>query len=157
MPNEALDRLARELALDSPSHERLRLAFGYACARRVEQYLEQAEVLACLRQLGAYLDGGITRDDLAAMSEEAAKLANHHHGSASLDGAGHAAVSATYAVAYALAGKARQAADYAAYAAVYGQGGYGAVADRESFAGEYGWQVDCLARLARGTATDVAP
>ena len=60
---------------------------------------------------------------------------------------GHAAVSATYAVARAVAGKALQAVDYAAYAAVYGQGGYGAVADRESFEPEHAWQVDCLASL----------
>jgi hypothetical protein len=40
-------------------------------------------------------------------------------------------------VANALAGKAFQAADYAAYAMVYGQGGYGAVADRESFKSEF--------------------
>ena len=51
------------------------------------------------------------------------------------------------AVANALAGKARQAADYAAYAAVYGQGGYGVVADRESFEPEFAWQVSCLSRL----------
>jgi hypothetical protein len=72
---------------------------------------------------------------------------HHHPGSRSLDGSGHAAVSASYAVANALAGKALQAADYAAYAAVYGGGGYGAVADRASFEPEFAWQVDCLARL----------
>ena len=57
-------------------------------------------------------------------------------------------VSATYAVANALAGKALQAAEYAAYALVYGQGGYGAVADRESFQTEFSWQANCLASLA---------
>ena len=46
------------------------------------------------------------------------------------------------------AGKARQAAEYAAYAAVYGQGGYGAVSDRESFEPEFQWQAACLASLA---------
>jgi hypothetical protein len=61
---------------------------------------------------------------------------------------GHAAVSATYAVAHALAGKALQAADYAAYAMVYGQGGYGAVADRESFGPEFRWHVDRPRSLA---------
>ena len=40
---------------------------------------------------------------------------------------------ATCAVANALAGKALQAAEYAAYSAVYGQGGYGAASERESF------------------------
>src|SRR6188768_3718683 len=65
-----------------------------------------------------------------------------------IDGCGHAAVSGSYAVANALAGKALQAADYAAYAMVYGQGGYGAVADRQAFEPEFRWQVSCLASLA---------
>ena len=60
---------------------------------------------------------------------------------------GHAAVSASYAVANALAGKALQCAQYAAYAAVYGEGGYGAVADRASFEPELRWQVERLTAL----------
>jgi hypothetical protein len=64
----------------------------------------------------------------------------------SIDGSQHSAVSATYAVANALAGKAREAADYAAYAAVYGYGGY-AVNDPESFASEHNWQMDALRGL----------
>ena len=144
--NEALDRLAQEISLNSAA-ERLRLEFGYACACRVEQFVEQPEVLGCLRGLGAFLAGAIDRSELGALAAKAALLANQHQGSRSLDGSGHAAVSATYAVANALAGKARQAADYAAYAAVYGQGGYGAVADRESFEPEFAWQVNCLSQL----------
>jgi catechol 2,3-dioxygenase-like lactoylglutathione lyase family enzyme len=144
--NDALDRLAQEVSLHSGS-ERLRLEFGYACACRVEQFVEQAEVLECLRGLGAFLSGSIDRVELQTLAAKAATLANQHQGSRSLDGAGHAAVSASCAVANALAGKARQAADYAAYAAVYGQGGYGAVADRESFEPELAWQVHCLSQL----------
>lgn len=145
--NEALDRLAREVGLDTPSGERLRLEFGHACVCRVEQFIEQPAVLECLRGLGAYLRGSMSRTELASLSMEAARLANQHQGSRSLDGSGHAAVSATYAVANAVAGKARQAAAYAAYAAVYGQGGYGAVIDRQSFEPEFAWQVSCLSRL----------
>jgi len=69
----------------------------------------------------------------------------------SIDGCGHAAVSATYAVAKALAGRAREAADYAAYATVYAQGGAPAVAERESFATEFAWQAERLAALARAS------
>jgi hypothetical protein len=87
---------------------------------------------------------------------EAARLANSHSGSRSIDGCGHAAVSAAYAVANALAGKALAAADYAAYAAVYGQGGYGAVADLESFAPEHAWQVRCLAAFAAANTVAAA-
>ena len=88
-----------------------------------------------------------TPAELAAAAAEAARLANHHPGSRSLDGVGHAAVSASYAVANALAGRALQAAEYAAYAAVYGAGGYGAVQQRESFQPELDWQLATLRRL----------
>lgn len=83
---------------------------------------------------------------------EAARLANHHQGSKSIDGCGHAAVSATYAVAKAVEGKALEAASYAAYAVVYAQGGSAAVADHESFEPEFGWQLSALASLANQVA-----
>jgi hypothetical protein len=146
--NEALDRLAQQLDFAAPGHERLRLAFGHACALRVKHLLEEPAVLACLAALGKYLDGTLPRPQLDAMAAQAAQLANHHQGSKSIDGCGHAAVSATYAVANALSGKALQAAEYAAYASVYGDGGHGPVADPASFEPEFAWQVDCLASLA---------
>lgn len=154
--NDALDRLARELDLDSSANERLRLEFGYACTLRVKHLLEESSVLECLSGLGQYLDGTVDRAHLEQLAAEAAHLANQHQGSKSIDGCGHAAVSATYAVANALAGKARQAAEYAAYAAVYGQGGYGAVADRESFEPEFSWQFTCLASLARPQSRSIS-
>lgn len=146
--NEALDRLARTLELDAPANEHLRLAFGHACVCRVEHLLEEPAVLECLHGLGRFLEGAISPTDFAECAAQAARLANQHQGSKSIDGCGHAAVSATYAVANALAGKARQAAEYAAYAMAYGQGGYGAVAERESFQPEFDWQAACLASLA---------
>ncbi|CAB3690780.1 MAG: hypothetical protein J0I68_09865 [Achromobacter sp.] len=146
--NIALERLARQLGLDAPGNERLRLAFGHACTQRVEHLLEEPRALDCLAVLGRYLDGACDAEALARAAALAAALANHHPGSTSIDGCGHAAVSATYAVASALAGKALRAAEYAAYAAVYGQGGYGAVSDPASFDIEHAWQADCLARCA---------
>jgi hypothetical protein len=145
--NDALERLATELDLSAPAHERLRLEFARQCVLRVAHYLEDPAMVNCLSGLQRFLRGEAPREELDALAAEAARIANHHPGSRSIDGSGHAAVSASYAVANALAGKALQAADYAAYAAVYGQGGYGAVADRASFEPEFAWQVDCLARL----------
>ncbi|MGE8319662.1 MAG: hypothetical protein ACN6O3_13020 [Comamonas sp.] len=145
---EALERLAMKLDLEAPGQEHLRLAFGHACALRVQHLLEEPAVIDCLQGLGRYLDGAIDHAQLDTLAAQAAALANHHPGSKSIDGVGHAAVSATYAVANALAGKALRAADYAAYAAVYGQGGYGAVAERESFLPEFAWQAEKLAALA---------
>jgi hypothetical protein len=109
--------------------------------------LEDPAVAECLAELGQYLSGAVGKDQLERCAAQANRLANQHQGSKSIDGCGHAAVSATYAVANALSGKARQAAEYAAYAMVYGQGGYGAVAERESFEPEFAWQVECLASL----------
>lgn len=146
--NDALEELAREVRLDARDNERMRLALGYACASRVMHLLEEPDVAECLRALKRFLDGSMDRASYDAMAQRASSLANQHQGSKSIDGCGHAAVSASYAVAKALAGNWRQAADYAAYASVYGQGGYGAVADRESFAPEIQWQVSCLSSLA---------
>lgn len=144
--------LIAELALDQPAQRPMALAFGLACTQRVRAYLEDTQVLACLDELASFVAGQINETQLRATAERAAALANRHPGSRSLDGVGHAAVSATYAVAHALAGKALTAADYAAYAMVYGQGGYGAVADLESFVPEQQWQVQTLLDLARRAA-----
>jgi len=146
--NNALDRLARELDLAHEGNERLRLEFGHACVLRVRHLLEESEVERCVGELGAYLAGAASREQLRAIAAQAASLANHHQGSKSIDGCGHAAVSATYAVANALEGKALEAASYAAYAVVYAQGGYAAVAERESFEPEFAWQVDALSALS---------
>ncbi len=146
--NTPLDRLAQQVGLHAPSNERLRLEFGYACVLCVKHLLEESAVAECLFGLGQFLSGSLNHAQLEQLAAEAARFANHHQGSKSIDGCGHAAVSATYAVANALAGKALPAAEYAAYATVYGQGGYAAVADRESFEPEFAWQLQCLASLA---------
>ena len=132
----------------SPGYEALSLAFGFECVRRVRHLLEDEGVLRCLGVLETYLQGRVDARALEAAAAEAAALAGRHQGSRSLDGVGHAAVSASYAVANALGGQAAQAADYAAYAAVYGEGGYGAVCDPESFVAERNWQLATIERLA---------
>ena len=114
-------RRASQLALDAPAHRALRLAFGLACAERVRRPLEDADVVACLDALERHVvrhaaqpqaDTGAD-SALDAAAARAAQLANHHPGSRSLDGVGHAAVSASYAVANALAGRALRAAEKA--------------------------------------------
>lgn len=146
--NEALTRLATSLRLEAPENRALALAFCLACARRVEHLLEEPEVLACLQVLGRHVDGLADEAELRAAAEEAAGLANRHRGSRSIDGCGHAAVSASYGVAKAVAGKAVEAAQYCAYAAVYASGGYAAVAERDAFEPEQAWQLETLQALA---------
>jgi len=152
--NTALNALALQLRLAERAP--LRLAFGHACVERVRHLLEDADVLRCLDVLGDVVAGRAGSAELAAACGAAARLASRHPGSKSIDGCGHAAVSASYAVAKALEGQALQAASYAAYATVYAQGGAAAVAERESFAPEFGWQCERLAALAAQRAMPTA-
>ena len=141
--NQELELLAKTCALDDDQQRPLRLRFGFACANRVRHLLEDPRAIELLNVLQAYFADSCDENVLAAAAAEAAQLANHHRGSVSIDGTKHAAVSATYAVANALAGRALDAADYAAYSTVYGYGVY-AVNDPESFAPEHAWQVSTL-------------
>ena len=145
--NPALSRLTTSANLASPTREPLRLAFGLACASRVQHLLEDPQAIECLATLQAFVDGAADRAALNEAREVIAKVANSHRGSNSIDGTAHAAVSATYAVANALAGRALDAASYAAYATVYAYGGY-AVNDPQSFEAEFAWQVERFRELA---------
>ena len=93
--NASLDRLARALSLEAPAREHLRFAFGLACVQRVQHLLEEPRAAACLTGLRDFLAGAIDRPTLDDFAAEAAGLANRHPGSNSIDGCGHAAVSAT--------------------------------------------------------------
>jgi hypothetical protein len=146
--NSALESLAAEIGLAGSPQEELRLAFGHACALRVEHLLEQQAVKTCLDKLGRYLHGELDAVAFEQVQQEAGRLANRHCGSTSIDGCGHASVSASYAVAHALNGRALQAASYSAYATVYAGGGYAAVSERDAFDSEFSWQVAALAALA---------
>ena len=145
--NQQLSRLAQEQGLFEPDRERLRLAFGLACATRVAHLLEEPRAQACLAVLRDVVAGRADTAALAAASQEIAAVANHHRGSNSIDGSAHAAVSATFAAANALAGRPLEAAGYAAYAAVYAYGGY-AVNDPSAFEPEFEWQVAQFRQLA---------
>ena len=145
--NEALARLAASIRLDDPEMESVRLAFGLSCAARVRHLIEDAQALACLDVLQDVVDGNVDAAPLKSASDRIAAIANHHRGSGSNDGTGHAAVSATYAAANALAGRALAAASYAAYAIVYAYAGY-AASDPAAYAQEFDWQVARLRQLA---------
>lgn len=148
--NRALAELAVAAELAQPSQQALRLAFGLACVERVAHLLEDPRAAAGLEVLRRYVAGAADRAALDAAAAELQAVARSHRGSPSLDGSAHAAVSATYAVANALAGRALEAAGYAAYAAVYAYGGY-AVSDPSAFAPEYAWQVQTLKQFLSGT------
>ena len=151
--NLELQQRLKNANIDGDGNRALRYRFAYACANRVRYQLEDARAIALLDVLQAYVEGRSDDDARSAAAEEAAALANHHRGSQSIDGTGHSAVSATYAVAAALAGKVQDAAEYAAYSAVYGYGGY-AVSDPDAFAPEYAWQANALESLMATQTTE---
>ena len=145
--NEELRAAAAAANLMAVERTKLRLAFGLACAERVAHLLEDSRAKDGLVLLRAFVEGRSSEVALRAAGDELAAVARSHPGSKSLDGGAHAAVSATHAVAHALAGRALDAADYAAYAAVYAYGGY-AVSDPSAFGSEFDWQVREFTRLA---------
>ncbi len=138
--NEALGRLVRA---DGVS-DAVRWRFAATLVARIRHLLEQDAVRACAQVLDDFVAGRVERAALEAAASEAAILATAHHGSVSIDGTAHAAVSATHAVARARAGKVLEAADYAAYAMVYSYS-CSAVTDPSAYADEYRWQVEVWA------------
>ena len=147
--NESLQELAKQLRLDDGDRENLRYAFGYACAARVGHLLEEPRAVDCLDVLRRYVSGEADVSHRTDAAAEAATLANGHPGSSSIDGAAHAAVSATFSLAKALAGQPVEAASYAAYATVYASGASN-VTDPGAFEPEFAWQRTELQRLATG-------
>jgi hypothetical protein len=153
--NHELARLMSEARIDGPADEPLRLAFGLACANRVRHLLEDPRAVQCLDALQDHVAGLCEADRFAQARESIAGIARGHRGSNSIDGTAHAAVSATYSIANALAGRALDAANYAAYATVYAYGGY-AISDPAAFAPEFEWQVAKWTELIGGRVESFA-
>jgi hypothetical protein len=149
--NQALAQLADETGLLEPRRAALRYAFGLACVSHIGHLLEDSRAVACLGVLSDFVAGQSDAAALRVAARDITAIAGSHRGSNSIDGSAHAAVSATHAVARALACQPLEAASYAAYAAVYAYGGY-AVTDPSAFEAEFAWQVEQLRQLARLSA-----
>ena len=141
-----LKRLAGDADLDAENRFGLRIAFGLACIERVEHLLTDPDVIAALSQGKNFITGERDRQALQEAAASAATAARSHAGSNSLDGAGSAAVSTSHGVAAALAGRALEAAEYAAYAGVYSYASH-AVTDLSAYAEEHRWQINKLSEL----------
>ena len=144
MNNPALEQLVRQ---HGPG-ERESVALALAFVQRVRHLLEDERVIALLEAGQHRVQAQCSASELQALADEAARLARSHPGSRSIDGTAHAAVSASHAVASALRGRVLDAADYAAYAAVYAYSA-SAVLSPEAFEDEHVWQVSVAARLLR--------
>ncbi|MBX2886956.1 MAG: hypothetical protein KTR32_43815 [Granulosicoccus sp.] len=142
-----LSAVAKAVDLKNDNQLNLRIAFGVACASRVEHLITESELTACLQVGKHYLLGKVSSSALAASADRAAKAARSHAGSGLIDGCGNAAVSASYSVAAALAARALVAAEYAAYASVYAYSA-SAVTDIDAYHEEHQWQIAQLKQLA---------
>ena len=142
-----LKQLAKDLDLASAAGLRLRIAFGIACVERVEHLLTDRSVGDSLSVGKAFVSGDCDESALEAAAARAAQITRSHPGSGGLDGAGNAAVSTSFGVAAALAGRALEAAGYTAYASVYSYASY-AVTDPAAYREEHAWQVRKLRELA---------
>ncbi len=141
-----LIKIAQDFGLADDQHFGLRLEFGIACIRRVEHLLTEERMLNALTCGKNYLSGKCSEADLGRATSVAAEVSQSHPGSTSLDGAGNAAVSTSYGVAAALAGRALEAAEYASYASVYAYSS-SAVTDLSAYREEHEWQVKTLSGL----------
>ena len=146
--NAELQALALRWGLNAPEHWRLRAQLGLAFAARVEHLLEEPAVIDVLARGVQWQETGGSADDLRQLAMHASRLAASHPGNKSIDGTAHAAVSASHAVAHALRGGFAQAADYAAYAAVYAYAA-SAVTDPGAYRDEHAWQVATLRKMVR--------
>jgi len=142
-----LTQLSRKLELEREDKFKLRIAFGVACIEHVEHLLTDRNVIDCLSKGKMFVRGECGTDDLEQVARMSSRLARSHSGSNSIDGTGSAAVSTSYGVAAALAGRALEAAEYAAYASVYSYASH-AVTDLSAYADEHEWQLARLQALA---------
>ena len=143
-----LIQLAQNIELNNEDNFLLRIKFGLACIERVEHFLTDNLVVDSLSIGKAYLAGKSSSTHLREAAKTASTLARSHPGSGGIDGTNNAAVSTSHGVAAALAGRALEAAGYAAYASVYSYASY-AVTDISAYRTEHEWQINKLKSLAR--------
>ena len=140
-----LQKIGKQIELNSAENTPLRIAFGIACVTRVEASLTDATIIDALQVGKRYLQKA-DDDGLRKAATDALSACRSHQGSNSFDGSGNAAVSSSYAVAAALGGRALEAAGYAAYAAVYAYS-CSSVTDVASYQDEHRWQINTLKTL----------
>lgn len=144
--NIALRALAHLYLVSDSDDNKLALRLGFACVNRARHLLIDETVLSNLDVGLAFVDEQASVADFAAAKAEVVRIARIHPGTNSIDGAGSAAVSSTFAVSRAFEGAAVDAAEYTAYALVYSYASY-SVTDPGAYESEYGWQVECWKKI----------
>lgn len=144
--NRQLRILAGKHQFESDRYQKERLVFGLGCVNRITHLLIDEQLTTILEHARQYLAGELSSSEFDMHVKDAQKIAQSHAGTNGIDGAGNAAVSATYAVAKALSGDAINAAEYAAYATVYSYASH-TVTDPSAYEQEYQWQVNALEKI----------
>lgn len=144
--NRQLRTLASNHSFETDQYQKQRLAFGISCVNRITHLLIDEQLTTILNDAQLFLADKLSQAEFDIQVNEAKKIAQSHAGSNGMDGAGSAAVSATFAVARALAGDAINAAEYAAYASVYAYASH-TVSDPSAYEKEYQWQVQALEKI----------
>ncbi|NKC15912.1 MAG: hypothetical protein GKR94_28070 [Gammaproteobacteria bacterium] len=145
--NLELHRALRAARFDDEANRGRRTLFALRCAERVRHLVIDERVLQIMdAAIAALATAPDNVEALAGDAGEMARIASRHPGTNSIDGSGSAAVSATYAVAKAMAGDALAAADYAAYAKVYSYASY-MVTHPAAYADEHRWQLALLVQM----------
>ena len=144
--NLELRKLVKEHNIDGEDNFNSRLAFAISCVERVAHLLTDEAIQIAFTEGKKFLKGECSIQQLQQAAAFAKQAATSHAGSNSLDGSGNAAVSVSHAVAWALAGKAIEAAEYSAYAKVYSYSS-SAVSDPSAYQSEYLWQVNQFRKL----------
>jgi len=147
MISKELESLAKTIDLESEDQFKLRIEFGISCIQRVKGLLTDRQIIKALSVGEKFVNNKCSREELNNASVLAAKTAQSHSGSGSLDGSGNAAVSVSRGVAAALSGRAIEASEYAVYASVYSYASY-AVTDLSAYEPEQSWQLACLKELS---------
>lgn len=147
MISEELKNLAKSIDLDNEDNFELRVNFGIACIQRVKGLLTDDQIIEALIIGEKYIRHECSRSELDNAAVSAARNAQSHAGSGSLDGSGNAAVSVSRGVAAALHGRALEASAYASYASVYSYSA-SAVTDLSAYEPEQKWQITKLGELS---------
>ncbi len=147
MISEELKKLAKTIDLDSEDNFEFRIKFGIACIQRVKGLLTDDQIIEALAIGERYIQEECSRSELDNAAASAARNAQSHAGSGSLDGSGNAAVSVSRGVAAALNGRALEASAYATYVSVYSYSA-SAVTDLSAYAPEQKWQIAKLGELS---------
>jgi len=152
MVNRALRKLASQIKFEDTLSRRDRIEFGLLCVNRVGHLLLDEDIVNVVHKANNYIDGDLSEAEFDTCIKQSEQIARSHAGTNGMDGSGNAAVSASTAVAMALAGRALDAAEYAAYASVYSYSSH-SVTDQSAYQPEYQWQADQFRHMfGRGTA-----